>query len=220
MSHAWVPSSDGCGNDLSHRARRSLLNTWLRFVRRCFGSRCPPLPTLWRGRVLQFVLSTGTCPWVPLVPPDRKDPPDLLWVYGLRVPRRFFFDKIIALGVTSIRTLAEINCYSMFSIHCSFFFLPAWVKCKHIVRVWTGLKELKYLAEKLGMKTLRFSTSPWGQIRSHRLDTWSVLNGFWRVSRLSLDWKAFSTLLHCRTDSCSTTSLITTLINALEAMTI
>lgn len=150
-------------------------------------------------------------------PPGQKGsqgPPVSLW---LTCPAWIF---IIALGVTSIKTLAEMNCHSTFSIHCSFFFLPAWVKCKHIVRVWTGLKELKYLAEKLGMKTLRFSTSPWGQIRSHRLDTWSVLNGFWRVSRLSLDWKAFSTLLHCRTDSCSTTSLIITLINALEAMTI
>lgn len=199
MSHSWVTSSDGCGNDLLHRARPSLLNTWLRFVSKWSWSRCPPLPTQWRGRVLQFVLSMGTCPWAPLVPLDRKDPPDLLWVlqFGCvlyRQSRDFLQNHCFRCRLTSCRPLQETQ-HSTFSIHC-WSLSPCQSKMQTHARVWTGLRELKYLAEKLGMKTWRFSTSPWGQIRSHRLDTWSVLNGFWRVSWLSLDWKAFSTLLY------------------------
>lgn len=216
MSQTYVSSSDGCGNDSSHRARPSRPNTWSRSVRKWSWSRCPPSPTPWRGRVLLCVLFMGTCPWVLQVQLDRRDHPDLPWVrqrcriYNSSVHRQHVYNPIIR-GLTQC-------CSAVHTSHPS----DSLLKCKHIAKVWTGQGELQYLAERLGMKTVRFSTSPWGQIRSHRLDTWCVLNGFWRGSRLSLDWKGFSTFLNSVESNLSTpTSLLTmtlVLTNAHEAL--
>lgn len=121
---------------------------------------CCGLSSLW-GR-------THGCPW----PPRRE-----------RTPRTSCeFDGLVCFKSDLLETLGTDTLpeCSTFSIHCWVFF-PCLSKIQtHCVGLdWTERAEV--FGRKTWNENSRISTSPWGQIWSHKVDTRSVLNGFWRV---------------------------------------